>query len=83
MPALGTKLYNWKRNQLSYGPFGLDAKIEKENASNEGGTVWRVRKVRLENCIASKDASKKGACRHGSIMDDRGHVPGLSNSEIK
>jgi hypothetical protein len=39
----------------------LNAKIKQENESNEGGTVSSVRKVRLKNCIASKNASKKSA----------------------
>jgi hypothetical protein len=33
------KYYNWQRNQLNSEPYGLDAKINQENESNEGGTV--------------------------------------------
>jgi hypothetical protein len=54
MPAKGTKLYNWKQTQLSSRPAGLDHKIEKEVESNEGSIVWRDRKTRLIDCIASK-----------------------------
>jgi hypothetical protein len=39
MPAVGSKLYNWKLHQLISGSFGLDAKIWKEIEANEGGTV--------------------------------------------
>ena len=42
---------------LSSGPFGLVSKIEKENESNEGGAVWSVRKVRLDNCFAQKNCA--------------------------
>ena len=33
--------------------------IEKETESNEGSTVWRDIKVRLQDCIASKVAGKR------------------------
>ena len=33
--------------------------IEKETESNEGSTVWRDIKVRLQDCIASKNAGKR------------------------
>ena len=54
MPAVGTKLYNWKKNQLNNGPTGLDAMIQKEIAENKGSTVWRDGKARLLRCIAQK-----------------------------
>jgi len=54
MPALGTKLHNWQKNQLSNRHTGLNARIEEEIATNEGGTVWSGRKWRLESCIAQK-----------------------------
>jgi hypothetical protein len=57
MPAKGSVLYHWKQRQLSSGPFGLVSKIEKENESNEGGAVWSVRKVRLDNCFAQKNCA--------------------------
>jgi hypothetical protein len=34
-------LHNWQKNELSKGNKGLDARIVKEIAENEGGTVWR------------------------------------------
>ncbi len=55
MPAVGTTLFYWKANQLRNGPAGLDARIEKEIAANEGGTVWSDRKAMLERCIAQKN----------------------------
>ena len=48
-----TKLYYWQENQLSNGSKGLNAKNEKL-AENEGSTVWRDRRGRLDNCIAQK-----------------------------
>jgi len=39
MPAEGSNFYNWKCSQIRKGHDGLDYKIEKENYSNEGGTV--------------------------------------------
>jgi hypothetical protein len=54
MPAKGTKEFNWRQTQLSIRPAGLDTKIKKEIEANEGGTVWRDRKVRLPNYIATK-----------------------------
>jgi hypothetical protein len=44
MPAKGTKLYIWQKNQLSSVPKGLDAIIEKEIEANEGSTAWRDKK---------------------------------------
>ncbi len=40
--------------QWSSEPAGLDAKVKKEIEANEGGTVWRERKVRLLDCVAQK-----------------------------
>jgi hypothetical protein len=55
MPVKGTKEYNWKNTQLSSGPAGLDAKIEKEIEVNEGGTLWRDKKARLlEHCTKKR-----------------------------
>ena len=54
MHVLGTKLHNWQKNQLSNRPTSLDARIEKEIATNEWGTVWSDRKGRLESSIAQK-----------------------------
>jgi hypothetical protein len=51
MPVKGISIIYWKQQQLSSGQAGL-SKIEQENESNEGGTMWCGRKVRLENCIA-------------------------------
>jgi hypothetical protein len=45
---------NWQHNQLSNGAAGLNAKIRKELAENEDGTVWSERKVKLANCVAQK-----------------------------
>jgi hypothetical protein len=36
MPADGIKLYSWQYNQLRNGSKGLNAKIWKETARNEG-----------------------------------------------
>jgi hypothetical protein len=57
MPAKGSKLLFWKKNQLSKGNKGLDAVIQKEITDNEGSTVWTDRKARLLRCIAQKKAS--------------------------
>jgi hypothetical protein len=32
----------------------LNAKIRKERAENEDGTVWSERSVKLANCVAQK-----------------------------
>jgi hypothetical protein len=39
MPTKVTGLYNWKQNYMINGRNSLTYKIEKENESNEGGTV--------------------------------------------
>jgi hypothetical protein len=39
---------------LSSGLAGLDAKIKKEIEANEGGSMWRDRKVRHLDCITPK-----------------------------
>jgi hypothetical protein len=49
-----TKLYYWQENQLSNGSKGLNAKIKKALAENEGSTVWSDQRERLDNCIAQK-----------------------------
>ena len=54
MPKRRTKLYNWEQNQLSNGAGSLSAKIWKERAENEDGTVWSERSVKLANCVALK-----------------------------
>ncbi len=54
MPEIGTKVHNWQQNQLSTGAASLNAKIRKERAENEDGTVWSERSVKLANCVAQK-----------------------------
>ena len=54
MPERGTPLYNWQRNQLGNRPTSLNAKIRKEKAENEDGTVWSEHRVKLANCFAQK-----------------------------
>ena len=54
MPEKGTPLFNWQMNQLSNGASSLNAKIRKEKAENEEGTVWSERSVKLANCVAQK-----------------------------
>lgn len=73
IPAVGATLLNWKMTQLSKGPLGLDAKVEKENESNEGDTMWSDMKVRHIDCIVSKNASKKSAWTHDITVDDHWH----------
>jgi hypothetical protein len=58
MPAVGIKLFSWQKNQLRKGSQGLDAKIQKEIAENEEGTVWSERRARLVDCIAQKNCSR-------------------------
>ena len=60
MPERGTPLYNWIKTQLSNGPFGLNAKIRKEIAENEGSTVWSERRVKLSDCVEQKNRAKIG-----------------------
>ena len=40
-PERGTPLHTWQMHQLSNGAGNLNAKIQKEKAENEEGTVWR------------------------------------------
>ncbi len=40
-PERGTPLHTWQMHQLSNGAVNLNAKIQKEKAENEEGTVWR------------------------------------------
>jgi hypothetical protein len=54
MPAGGTTLYSCQAAQLSNGSNGLNAKILKELAENEEGTVWSERRARLDNCVTQK-----------------------------
>jgi hypothetical protein len=54
MPERGTPLHNWQQTQLSNGAFGLNAKIRKEEAENEGSFVWREWRVELADCVAQK-----------------------------
>ena len=54
MPTENSKLYNWQHNQLNTGAGGLDAKIQREIAENEGSTMWSDRRVRLCDCIGQK-----------------------------
>jgi hypothetical protein len=58
MHASYSVLHNRQKTQLSKGRAGLNARIEKETAVNEGGAVWSNRKARLIDCITSKNASK-------------------------
>jgi len=55
MPESRTPLYNWQQNQMSNGAFSMNAKIRKEKAENEEGTVWSQRtRVKLANCVEQK-----------------------------
>jgi hypothetical protein len=54
LPTKGTKEYNWMKHQSSSGPACSDAKIKKEIELNEGGTVLRDRKAKMDGCIATK-----------------------------
>jgi hypothetical protein len=60
IPERGTPLYNWQMTQLSNGLFGLNAKIRKEIAENEGSTVWCERRVKLSDCVEQKNRAKIG-----------------------
>jgi glucuronate isomerase len=60
MPEVGTPLHNWQKNQLRKGRTGLDAKIRKEIAENEGSTVWRERKLKLSDSIKQMIDAKRG-----------------------
>ena len=55
MPERGSTSYNWQKNQLTR----YDGKIKKESAANEGSTVWRDRRARLESCITRKKSARK------------------------
>jgi hypothetical protein len=54
MPKRGTPLNNWQSQHLSNGAGSLNAKIRKEKAENEEGTVWSERSVKRANCVAQK-----------------------------
>ncbi len=54
LPKKGTLLYTWQQNQSNNGAGSLNAKIRKEKAKNEEGTVWSERRVQLANCVAQK-----------------------------
>jgi hypothetical protein len=54
MPERGTPLHTWQKHQLGNGPVSLNAKIQKERAENEDGTVWSERIVKLANCVAKR-----------------------------
>ena len=60
MPERGTYLYNWQKTQLKNGLCGLDAKIRKEIAENEGSTVWCERRVKLSDCVEQMIDAKRG-----------------------
>jgi hypothetical protein len=66
-PARDSKLYNWTKTQLSNGPSGLDAKIQKEIAANEGSTVWTDEKldllIVLHRCVNQRDQNLNCGCR--------------------
>jgi len=51
MPEKRTKLYNWQMHQVGNGAASLNAKIRKEKAENEEGTVWSERSVKLADCV--------------------------------
>ena len=57
MPAKGNKLHNWKQIQLSNGPSGLIAMIQKEITENTGSSVGMDRKARLLRFIAQTKVS--------------------------
>ena len=57
----------------------MDARIEKEIAESEGGTVWSDRKDKLERCIAQKNRDmlsvkweQQYAEFEGLVMPERG-----------
>ena len=57
----GTKLHTWQYNQLSNGSKGLNAKIKKELAEkNEGSIVWSDRREKLDNCVVQKKPDAHG-----------------------
>ena len=60
MPKKETQLYTWQENQLSNGSKGLNNKIWKELAKNEGSTVWSDWRVKLFDCISQKRCDKLG-----------------------
>jgi hypothetical protein len=41
-------------NQLSNGASSLNARIRKEKAENEEGTIWSECSVKLANCVSQK-----------------------------
>jgi hypothetical protein len=60
MPERGTPLHFWQRNQLSNGRASLNTRIRKEEAENEGSTVWSERRVELSDCVEQKNSAKMG-----------------------
>jgi hypothetical protein len=54
LPAVASKLYNWKSNQMRNDKGGLDERIRIENESGGGGTTLSDRKQELVDCIARK-----------------------------
>ncbi len=60
MPEIRTPLYNWQINQLGNGTDSLNAKIQKEEAENEGSTVWSERRVELFDCVEQMNSAKIG-----------------------
>ena len=60
MPEERTTLHTWQQYQLSNGSKGLNDKIWKELAKNEGSTVWSDRRVKLFDCVSQKRCDKLG-----------------------
>ena len=60
MPEIRTPLYNWQINQLGNGTDSLNAKIRKEEAENEGSTVWSERRVEFFDCVEQMNSAKIG-----------------------
>ena len=90
MPVLGTKLHNWQKNQLSNRPTGLDARIEKEIATNEWGTDGVIGKgdsrVALRKsillCAATSGRSSTQCSKHtwGCRQEEPSYIIGKRTS---
>jgi hypothetical protein len=59
MPEEGTTLHTWQSNQLSTGTGGLNAKIRKEVAENEGSTVWSERRVKFLIALHKRGVNRR------------------------
>ncbi len=60
VPERGTPLHTWQQNQLSKGAASLNTRIRKEEAENEGSTVWSERRVELSDCVEQKNSANMG-----------------------